>query len=168
MSTETPAGAAETQAQGQGGCCGSNPSGCSSHGAAQQPAPSPFVQLEEPAAPATDPAAASAVVQLTEKAATEVKRYIAEKNVDESYVLRVILQGGGCSGFSYKLGFDERTTETDVVSEQYGVRVAVDQKFVMFMQGTILDYIDGIDKRGFDFRNPNATSTCGCGSSFSV
>lgn len=164
MSTESPAQTSEAQAAG--GCCGSNPSGCSSHG---QAAPAPLTQLETPAGYVYDPAAADAVVKLTEKASVEIKRFISEKNVPDGCVLRIALQGGGCSGFEPHLGFDNRVDEeNDLISEQFGIRVAMDRKFEMFMAGTTIDYLDGIDRRGFKFDNPNASSTCGCGKSFSV
>ncbi len=171
MSTDTPASPAD-QAQDQaqaGGCCGSNPSGCSSHGAAA-PAPQP-VQIEMPQTTehVTDPAATDAIVKISEKAAVEVKRFMSEKNVPDGCVLRIALAGGGCSGFEPHLGFDNRIDqEADQISEQFGIQVAIDKKFTMFMQGTTVDYLDGIDKRGFKFDNPNATSSCGCGKSFSV
>ena len=173
MSTDTTTQQADAQAA-QGGCCGSNPSGCSSHGAAPQtPAPQappqPLQQLEVPSQYVTDPAAADAPVRLTEKASAEIKRFIVEKNVPDGAVLRIVVQAGGCSGFEHTLGFDTKVNEeSDVISEQYGVPVVMDGKFAPFMQGTVVDYLDGIDKRGFKFDNPNATGSCGCGSSFSV
>jgi iron-sulfur cluster assembly protein len=166
MSTETQTRASASQAQG--GCCGSNPSGCSSHGQSQA-APAPLAQLQTPAEYVYDPAATEAVVRLTEKASVEIKRFISEKNVPDGCVLRIALQGGGCSGFEPHLGFDNRVDEeNDVISEQFGIRVAMDRKFEMFRAGTTIDYLDGIDRRGFKFDNPNASSTCGCGKSFSV
>lgn len=172
MSTDTPASPADqaqsqSQSQAQDGCCGSNPSGCSSHGAA---APQP-IQLEAPPATehVTDPAATDAIVKISEKAAVEVQRFMSEKNVPDDCLLRIALAGGGCSGFEPHLGFDNRVDEAaDQITEQFGIRVAIDKKFQMFMQGTTVDYIDGLDRRGFKFDNPNATSTCGCGKSFSV
>ena len=164
MSTETPA--QDATAQAQGGCCGSNPGGCSSHG---QAAPAPLAQLDTPTEYVYDPAATDAVIKLTEKASVEIKRFISEKNVPDGCVLRIALQGGGCSGFEPHLGFDNRVDEeNDVISEQFGIQVAMDRKFEMFMAGTTIDYLDGIDRRGFKFDNPNAQSTCGCGKSFSV
>jgi iron-sulfur cluster assembly protein len=169
MSTDTPTSPAAEQAQAQGGCCGSNPSDCSSHEAAA-PAPQP-IQLEAPAVTehVTDPAAGDAIVMISEKAAVEVNRFMSEKNVPDGCVLRIALAGGGCSGFEPHLGFDNRIDEeVDQITEQFGIRVAIDRKFAMHMQGTTVDYLDGIDKRGFKFDNPNATSSCGCGKSFSV
>ncbi|MFN5528978.1 MAG: HesB/IscA family protein, partial [Planctomycetaceae bacterium] len=76
---------------------------------------------------------------------------------------------GGCSGFQYSLGFDEAANpEKDVVEEHHGIRVAVDKKSELFLDGTVLDYYDGLEKRGFTFNNPNAVKSCGCGSSFSA
>lgn len=117
----------------------------------------------------TDPEAADAVIKLTAGAAKEIKRYLVEKNVPENFVLRVGVSGGGCSGFQSHLGFDSRVDElADSVSVQYGVKVVMDRKFDMFMNGTVIEYLDGIDKRGFKFMNPNETGSCGCGKSFSV
>ena len=170
MSTDTATKPAEAQAVA-GGCCGSNPSGCSSSQASAAPAPPPqqLAQLEAPTGYVYDPAAENAVVRLTEKASMEIKRFLSEKNVPDGCVLRIALQGGGCSGFEPHLGFDTRVDEeADNISEQFGIRVAIDRKFEMHMQGTTIDYLDGIDRRGFKFDNPNAASTCGCGKSFSV
>ncbi len=112
-------------------------------------------------------------VTLTEKAANEVKKII-DKMVEEQgvadgeLVLRVGVQGGGCSGFSYSLGFDTATSDRDRVIEVHGVRLAVEKKFDPYLDGTVVDYYDGLEKRGFVFNNPNVVKTCGCGSSFQV
>jgi iron-sulfur cluster assembly protein len=94
-------------------------------------------------------------VMLTEKAAHEVKKIIADQKLDTATVLRIGVAGGGCSGFQYSLGFDT-----------HGVAVVVDKKSDLFLDGTTLDFHEGIDKRGFTFNNPNAKKSCGCGSSF--
>jgi iron-sulfur cluster assembly protein len=107
-------------------------------------------------------------VTLTEKAASEVKKIITEQNLPEGTVLRVGVQGGGCSGFSYSLGFDTGATEKDRVLEVHGVQLAVEKKFDPYLEGTVVDFYDGLEKRGFVFNNPNVTKTCGCGSSFQV
>jgi iron-sulfur cluster assembly protein len=107
-------------------------------------------------------------VTLTEKAAGEVKKIISEQNLPEGTVLRVGVQGGGCSGFSYSLNFDTQTTEKDRVIEAHGVKLAVEKKFDPYLDGTVLDFYDGLEKRGFVFNNPNVTKSCGCGSSFQV
>ena len=107
-------------------------------------------------------------VTLTEKAANEVKKIITEQNLPDGTVLRVGVQGGGCSGFSYSLGFDTSSSERDRIVETYGVRLAVDKKYDPYLEGTVVDYYDGLEKRGFVFNNPNVVKTCGCGSSFQV
>ena len=106
---------------------------------------------------------------ISEKAAGEIKRVISEKSMPEGTVLRVGISAGGCSGFEYKLGFDEKIDETnDHVTEQHGIRVAVDKKSALYLDGTTIDFYDGLEKRGFTFDNPNAVKSCGCGSSFSA
>ena len=106
-------------------------------------------------------------VMLTENAAHEVKKIITEHQLDPATVLRVGVAGGGCSGFSYSLGFDTQfDPAADTVKEQHGVKVVVDKKSDLFLDGTTLDFHEGIDKRGFTFNNPNAKKSCGCGSSF--
>jgi len=108
-------------------------------------------------------------VQLTETAAQEIKRVIEEQKMPAGVALRIGVAGGGCSGFEYKLGFDENVDEqSDIVQEMHGVRVTVDKKSLLHLDGMEIDYHNGIDKRGFVFNNPNATKSCGCGSSFQV
>jgi len=107
-------------------------------------------------------------VTLSEKAATEVKKIITEQNLPEGTVLRVGVQGGGCSGFSYSLNFDTTTTERDRIVDVLGVKLAVDKKFDPYLDGTVVDFYDGLEKRGFVFNNPNVVKSCGCGSSFQV
>jgi iron-sulfur cluster assembly protein len=107
-------------------------------------------------------------VTLTEKAASEVKKIITEQNLPAETVLRVGVQGGGCSGFSYSLGFDTTTSERDRIVDVHGVKMAVDKKFDPYLDGTVVDYYDGLEKRGFVFNNPNVVKSCGCGSSFQV
>ncbi len=111
----------------------------------------------------------SSVVTITEKAAGEMHRVLSDKKLADSTVLRIGINGGGCSGFSYSLGFDDKFDEmNDVVTDQHGLKVAVDRKSAMFLEGTTIDFYDGIERRGFTFDNPNAKKSCGCGSSFSV
>ena len=108
-------------------------------------------------------------VMLSERASQEVKRIIDEQKLPESTVLRLGVGGGGCSGFEYSLGFDTAVDEKgDHVADFHGVKVAVDKKSYLYLDGTTVDFYDGLDKRGFVFNNPNATKTCGCGSSFGV
>jgi iron-sulfur cluster assembly protein len=94
---------------------------------------------------------------------------MSEQKMPETTILRVGVVGGGCSGFQYSLGFDEKTDALkDEMSEQHGVKLAVDKKSELFLDGTVLDFYDGLEKRGFTFNNPNAVKSCGCGSSFSA
>ena len=106
-------------------------------------------------------------LMLTEKAAGEVKRIIQEQKLDDGAVLRVGVTGGGCSGFSYSLGFGKTYDESnDSKYEMHGVPVVVDKKSALYLDGTTVDFFEGLEKRGFTFENPNAVKTCGCGSSF--
>ena len=106
-------------------------------------------------------------IVLTENAAKEVKRIIEDQKLEEGTVLRVGVTGGGCSGFSYALGFDKAFDEAaDAKYEFHGVPVVVDKKSALYLDGTTVDFFDGIEKRGFTFDNPNAVKSCGCGSSF--
>jgi iron-sulfur cluster assembly protein len=107
-------------------------------------------------------------VSLSESAAKEVKKIIADQNLPEDTVLRVGVQGGGCSGFAYSLNFDTATSERDRIADFFGVKLAVDKKFDPYLDGTVVDFYDGLEKRGFVFNNPNVVKSCGCGSSFQV
>jgi iron-sulfur cluster assembly accessory protein len=106
-------------------------------------------------------------VYLTERAAKQVQKIKGEDGLDENLYLRVAVEGGGCSGLSYKLGLDYRTDE-DTVFECFGVELIVDPKHLMYLEGIEIDYPDGLDARGFTFDNPNAAENCGCGTSFSI
>jgi len=107
-------------------------------------------------------------VTLSEKAAIEVKRILSEQSVPDGAILRIGVQGGGCSGFSYSLNFDSNITEKDRIAEFHGVKLAVEKKFDPYLDGTVIDFYDGLEKRGFVFNNPNVVKSCGCGSSFQV
>jgi len=106
-------------------------------------------------------------VKLTERAAKQVRKIKKDENLDDELHLRVAVEGGGCSGLSYKLGFDIRTDEDEVVDTQ-GLEVIVKPDHMMYLDGVVIDYPDGLDARGFTFENPNASEACGCGSSFAV
>lgn len=109
-------------------------------------------------------------VHVTERAAKEIQRVIAEHKfpVDSTWV-RIGAKGGGCSGFTYVLDFDQNgPTEFDLTFQQHGVNLVVDKKSEFFMGGTTLDFNDGLLDRGFVFKNPQASGTCGCGTSFSA
>jgi iron-sulfur cluster assembly protein len=112
--------------------------------------------------------AISTPITLSDKAVNEVRRIMETNSIPESYGLRIGVKGGGCSGLSYSLGFDAEQREGDKVLEQDGVRVYIDGKSLFYLVGTVLDYTDGLSGRGFVFNNPQATRTCGCGSSFGV
>jgi iron-sulfur cluster assembly protein len=106
-------------------------------------------------------------VMLSEKAANEIKRVMQEQKVPSGTVLRVGVAGGGCSGFQYSLGFDANyDAKVDSKYEYHGVELVVDKKSALYLDGTTVDFYDGLEKRGFMFDNPNAVKTCGCGSSF--
>ncbi len=108
-------------------------------------------------------------VILTETAAREIKTIIQQQELDADKVcLRVGVKGGGCSGFSYILDLTETKKDTDELFEQHGVRIIVDPKSLLYLGGVTVDFKDEIMGRGFVFHNPNATASCGCGSSFSV
>lgn len=116
----------------------------------------------------TDTAPDTSAVILTETAAREIKTIIEQQELDAAKVaLRVGVKGGGCSGFSYILDLTEAVKDTDEQFEMHGVRVVCDPKSMLYLNGTTVDFKDEIMGRGFVFTNPNATSTCGCGSSFS-
>jgi len=108
-------------------------------------------------------------IQLSETAAREIKTIIQQQELDAEKVrLRVGVKGGGCSGFSYVLDLTESERDTDEISEQHGVRIICDPKSLIYLDNTTIDFKDEIMGRGFVFNNPNATSSCGCGSSFSA
>jgi iron-sulfur cluster assembly protein len=107
-------------------------------------------------------------ITLTEKAAKQVMKVKSENNIPASHGLRLGVRGGGCSGLSYVLGFDEKANENDKIMQIHGVTVFVDPKSLFYLSGTVLDFSDGLNGKGFVFNNPQATKTCGCGSSFGV
>ena len=108
------------------------------------------------------------MISITERAAQEVRRIISEQKLPDSTALRVGVKGGGCSGFSYTLGFDDQVSETDQVQEIEGIRIVCDPKSFLYLNGTQVDFEDNLMGRGFKFGNPNASKTCGCGESFTV
>jgi iron-sulfur cluster assembly protein len=107
-------------------------------------------------------------ITITPKAAEQVRKLREEGNIPESHGLRVGVKGGGCSGMTYVLQFDEHPEEKDHVLTLEGIKVYIDPKSLFFLSGTVLDYSDGLNGRGFVFNNPMASRTCGCGSSFGV
>jgi len=107
------------------------------------------------------------MVALSDKAAEKVKEIRAEESIEETYALRLKVQGGGCSGFSYDLYFDQ-AADGDKSFDVKGVKLICDQMSLMYLMGTEIDYVEGLHGAGFKFNNPNVKSTCGCGSSFSA
>jgi iron-sulfur cluster assembly protein len=110
-------------------------------------------------------------ITLTEKAVSEVKRILGEhgRGAGEKLHLRMRVVGGGCSGFQHKLDLDTKVSASlDQVFEFNGVPVVVDKRSLVYLADVTLDYHDDMNRRGFSFLNPNAMSTCGCGSSFSM
>ena len=122
---------------------------------------------EEQEASTEEPALTGQPITLTERAARQVAKIKESENLGTDLYLRVAVEGGGCSGLSYKLGLDHKTDE-DTVFENFGVEVIVATKHLMYLEGIQVDYPDGLDARGFTFDNPNATDNCGCGTSFAV
>ncbi len=107
------------------------------------------------------------MITLTPNAIQQVKSLL-EKQGNPSYGLRVGISGGGCAGLSYKFSFEEKPEESDKVVEQDGVKVFVDVKSYLYLNGMEIDYHSDLMSSGFTFNNPNAKSSCGCGTSFSV
>ena len=108
-----------------------------------------------------------AVVRFTPIAASKVHEIRQAEGIEDTLALRLRVVGGGCSGFSYDLYFDQ-VVEGDKTFDSHGVKLCVDQMSLMYLAGTEVDYVEGLQGAGFKFGNPNVKSTCGCGSSFSV
>jgi iron-sulfur cluster assembly accessory protein len=106
------------------------------------------------------------LLSVTEAAAVKIKQLMAEES--DVSVLRVAIQGGGCSGFQYGLGFDSGAAEGDLEFHEHGVTVVVDPFSAPYLQGAEVDYVDSIQAAGFAINNPNAVASCGCGHSFQV
>jgi len=109
----------------------------------------------------------SSPVKISAAAVKQLERIRNEQNVPENYGLRVGVKGGGCSGFSYVLGFDEQK-EKDQVFELDGMPIFLEKSHGIYLIGMEIDWYDGLNNRGFIFNNPNAKDTCGCGTSFSA
>ena len=108
------------------------------------------------------------MISITEKAKTKVLELMKQENKPTNSFIRISVEGGGCSGLTYKLEFDNQLKEHDKVFEDRGIKIVVDKKSFLYLVGTELDYTDGLNGIGFVFHNPNATRTCGCGESFAV
>lgn len=108
------------------------------------------------------------MIQITDKAIERLSALKQEEGHPDTHNLRVAVKGGGCSGLMYDLFFDGETTDKDEIFEDKGLKVLVDKKSLLYLLGTTLDYSDGLNGKGFQFVNPNASRTCGCGESFAV
>lgn len=106
------------------------------------------------------------MITITENAASKIGGILTEKGLQETHGLRVFVKGGGCGGMQYGMTFDESDKDGDEIYEQHGVRVVVDPTSLFYVQGASIDYQDSLMGGGFHIENPNATSSCGCGSSF--
>jgi iron-sulfur cluster insertion protein len=107
------------------------------------------------------------LIEMTDNAANKVKELLQDED-NTSLHLRVYVTGGGCSGFQYGFKFDEHSTDDDTRIEKNGVVLLVDPLSIQYLAGSTVDYVDGLDGARFVVNNPNATATCGCGSSFSM
>lgn len=108
------------------------------------------------------------MITITEKAKDRIIEIRKNEGHSEDYQVRVAVQGGGCSGLMYDLAFDNVENDGDHIYEDKGVKIFVDRKSLLYLMGTTLDFSDGLNGKGFQFINPNASRTCGCGESFSV
>lgn len=109
-------------------------------------------------------------IKVTDSAVKEFKKALNESQSEEETLVRVSVQGGGCSGFMYGLGFvgkEEVNTNDDIIEEFDGVKLVVDKKSLLYLDGTTIDWVEDLNQRGFKFVNPNAKKTCGCNKSFS-
>ncbi len=108
------------------------------------------------------------MINVTDKAKDRILALRSEEGHSAEHNIRVAVKGGGCSGLMYDLLFDQELTPSDEIFEDKGVKVIVDKKSMLYLLGTTLDFSDGLNGKGFQFINPNASRTCGCGESFSV
>lgn len=108
------------------------------------------------------------MVTITDKAKSKIDELMKDAGLDSSYFLRVSVKGGGCSGLSYNMDFDNEVQKGDQDFEDKGTKIVLDMKSFLYLAGTELDFSDGLNGKGFNFINPNASRTCGCGESFSV
>ncbi|MBP6055698.1 MAG: iron-sulfur cluster assembly accessory protein [Cytophagaceae bacterium] len=108
------------------------------------------------------------MITISEIAANRIKEIRQKEGLTEAFNVRVAVEGGGCSGLMYQLDFTSEPQASDMIFEDKGVKVMVDKKSILYLAGTELDFSDGLNGKGFQFKNPNATRTCGCGESFSI
>ncbi len=108
------------------------------------------------------------MIYISDKAVDKVRQLKTDASLTEDYFLRVSVVGGGCSGLSYKLDFDNESQPNDQIFEEKGVKLVTDLKSFLYLCDTTLDFTDGLNGKGFHFENPNASRSCGCGESFAV
>jgi iron-sulfur cluster assembly protein len=108
------------------------------------------------------------MITVTDRAKDKIQTLISEEGKSAESFVRVGVEGGGCSGLSYQLTFDTELKPEDKLFEDKGVKIVVNKKSFLYLVGTELDFTDGLNGKGFQFNNPNATRTCGCGESFSI
>ncbi|MGY3052130.1 iron-sulfur cluster assembly protein [Pedobacter sp. UYEF25] len=108
------------------------------------------------------------MITITDKAKEKISHLMQDAAMGEDYFIRVSVKGGGCSGLSYKLDFDNEVKTGDQFFEDRGIKIALEMKSFLYLAGTELDFTEGLTGKGFNFINPNASRTCGCGESFSV
>ena len=108
------------------------------------------------------------IFTLTTKAKSQLDKLMVEKQCTEDHFLRVSVKGGGCSGLTYDLDFDDTIVDFDEISEDQGLKLVIDRRSLLYLLGTELDFSDGLNGKGFQFTNPNASRTCGCGESFGI
>jgi iron-sulfur cluster assembly protein len=108
------------------------------------------------------------IFTLTTKAKSQLDKLMVEEQCTEDHFLRVSVKGGGCSGLTYDLDFDDTIVPFDEISEDQGLKLVIDRRSLLYLLGTELDFTEGLNGKGFLFTNPNASRTCGCGESFGI
>ena len=108
------------------------------------------------------------MINVTDKAKERISVLLQEEGRTSLHNIRVSVKGGGCSGLMYDLNFDDQIKPVDQIFEDKGIKILVDKKSLLYLLGTTLDFSDGLNGKGFQFINPNASRTCGCGESFAV
>ena len=108
------------------------------------------------------------IFTLTTKAKSQLDKLMVEEQCTEDHFLRVSVKGGGCSGLTYDLDFDDTIVPFDEISEDQGLKLVIDKRSLLYLLGTELDFTEGLNGKGFVFTNPNASRTCGCGESFGI
>ena len=108
------------------------------------------------------------IFTLTTKAKSQLDKLMVEEQCTEDHFLRVSVKGGGCSGLTYDLDFDDTIVPFDEISEDQGLKLVIDKRSLLYLLGTELDFTEGLNGKGFLFTNPNASRTCGCGENFGI